>query len=84
MLHAAATIKGIDPISLGVCVTTGQNNHLINNNMKLARKIMGDTIRTPSVYINGMLVSPLTMERFQQIYAMLKLFHTVLQIQKLY
>ncbi len=70
MLQAASTIKGIDPISLGVCVTTGKYNNLINNNMNLARKIMGETVRTPSVYINGMLVSPLTMERFQQIYAM--------------
>lgn len=70
MLSDASKISGVDTIALGVCVSTEQNAGILNDNINYARKIMGSTIRTPSVYINGMLVDPLTMSHFKEIYAL--------------
>ena len=68
MLSDASKIPGVDIVRLGVCVSTSAHASLIRDNLKYARKIMGSTVRTPSIYVNGILVSPLTMERFKQIY----------------
>ena len=35
--------------------------------MAIAGKVMGDVIATPTVYVNGVLVQPLTIERFDQV-----------------
>ena len=70
MLNDASKISGVDSIRLGVCVSTGKYTDLIKNNLKYAAKVMGYPIKTPSIYINGILVEPLTIERFKEVYDM--------------
>jgi len=69
-LTYASKIPGIDNIRLGVCATTANDTKFINKNLDLASKIMGGSVKTPSLYVNGILVSPLTMEQFKQVYEM--------------
>lgn len=58
-----ADVKGVDMNRLGQCMVEGRYNGFINKNFKLAKKVMGDTVATPTLYINGMPVNPLTMDR---------------------
>jgi hypothetical protein len=37
------------------------------SNLQLAKAIMGEELQTPSVYINGVAVNPLTEERLNQV-----------------
>ena len=68
MLAEASKINGVDNVKLGVCVTTNDYSKLFNQNLEQASKLMGGTIRTPSLYVNGTLVSPLTIKQFKTIY----------------
>ncbi len=63
LLNFAQKVSGLDTQKLATCLM--QNNHAneINHNFDLAQKIMGQDVVTPSVYINGVLVKPLTLQQ---------------------
>lgn|SRR3990167_4289684 len=60
LLSMATQIKNINQQKLMQCIVSQQNNNIINQNMKIAEKIMPKGVATPSLYINGILVNPLT------------------------
>lgn len=68
LLDYASKVKGIDKKKLSECLYMSPYNEQLKKNITMAAKIMGNTVATPSVYINGVLVRPLTMKRFKQVY----------------
>lgn len=67
LMEFASHIKNIDQQKLSECLVKSPYSNFINNNMVIAGKAMGDTIATPTVYVNGVLVQPLTIERFDEV-----------------
>ena len=72
MLEYAHTIKGIDSKKLEACILNNPYQEFLDSNLKLAEKIMGPTVATPSVYINGVKVVPLTLAQFTAVYNKVK------------
>lgn len=62
LLNFAGHLSGINLASLKECMEQHQYYTQLQQNLSLASKIMGDTVQTPSLYVNGRLVSPLTKE----------------------
>jgi len=67
LMEFASHVKGIDQQKLSTCIVKSPYTNFISNNMKIAGKAMGEVIATPTIYVNGILVRPLTMTRFDQI-----------------
>lgn len=65
LLAYANKIKGVNANKLEQCLLKSPYNAIINNNLKEAMKIMGGEAMTPSLYVNGMLVKPLTLKRVE-------------------
>lgn len=65
LLQFATQIKGVNKNQLANCLINGKYESVINNNFKIAKKVMGDNVATPSVYVNGRLVMPLNMNRIK-------------------
>ena len=61
LLEFASKIKGANIDELKVCMISGAYDTFIKNNLKIAGKIM-DPVATPSVFVNGVKVEPLTIE----------------------
>lgn len=62
----ASNIKNINHDKLAQCMVNNTYIEAASNNMQLANKTMGaNNIATPSVYINGIAVVPLTWENFK-------------------
>lgn len=68
LLDIANRIKGINVDKLGECLVASPYDDLISNNLKQASKLMNGEVATPTVYINGILVSPLTMTQFKHVF----------------
>ena len=68
MQHYASTIKGVNMDKLSQCLIANPYQNFLNNNIKQARKIMGPTVITPSIYINGVLVSPVDMQNINRVF----------------
>ena len=68
MLDYASKIKGVDQKKLADCVIKSPYEQQLKNNLKIASKIMGDVVATPTVYINGIKVNPLSFDQFKKIY----------------
>lgn len=62
LMQFANHIKGVNKKKLAQCMITNRYVDIINNNFKIAQKIM-NPIATPSIYINGRIVEPLNMQR---------------------
>lgn len=67
LMDMASHIQGVDKDKLSQCLVTSPNMTLINNNLVMAVKIMNGKVETPSVYVNGMIARPLTLERIQEL-----------------
>lgn len=67
LLDFANNISGINTNKLSNCLINNNYNQFFQNNMKLAAKLMKDNVATPSLYINGVLVRPLTKKRFKAV-----------------
>jgi protein-disulfide isomerase len=68
MQHYASTIKGVNMGKLSQCLIANPYQDFLNNNIKQARKIMGSTVITPSIYINGVFVTPLDMKNINRVF----------------
>lgn len=66
LLQAGNLIQGVDANKLNNCVMQSPYIPFIQNNYALAKKIMG-TVHAPKVYINGILVEPLSMQQINLI-----------------
>jgi len=56
-----------DMNALSHCMMNNKYVNQLANNLKIAQSIMHHGVQTPSVYVNGVLVRPLTFEHFNQI-----------------
>lgn len=65
----ASKIKGIDLDQLSRCLIENPYDQFIQHNLKIASKAMGKQVSTPTLYINGIKVDPLTKK---QIYYVMK------------
>ncbi len=67
LMEFASNIPGINNKKLSRCLVKGTYYGFINNNLKIARKIMGETISTPTIYIDGRKLSPMTMKQVDRL-----------------
>lgn len=65
LLDTASKISGVDKDKLGECIVANPYSGVINDNFKQAMKLMDGRVATPAVYVNGMLVKPLTLDRMK-------------------
>lgn len=63
----AEHIPGIDIPTLATCIQNNTYYTQLQQNLGLAGKVMGDTVQTPTLYINGYLVNPMTIEQINKI-----------------
>lgn len=68
LMQMASNIHGINKAQLSECLVQSPYISLINNNMKIAEKIMGPAgVSTPAVYVNGVFVQPVSYERIKEV-----------------
>lgn len=63
----AQHIPGIDLNAFATCIKNNTYYTQLQKNLGLAGEVMGDTVQTPMVYINGYAVSPLSIEQIEKI-----------------
>jgi len=68
----AQYVTGIDVPALTTCIQSHTYYTKLQQNLGLAGEVMGDTVQTPSLFINGYLVTPMTIERIEKITTALK------------
>jgi len=69
LMTFASHIPGVDQDKLSQCIFDSRYTDFIKNNLTIAQQAMtGDSVSTPTVYVNGRVVVPLTMERFDEVY----------------
>lgn len=68
LLTFAAEVKGIDTDKLATCMINNAttNTDFIADNLKLASSLM-KPVSTPAVYVNGVIVRPLSKEQFEHV-----------------
>jgi protein-disulfide isomerase len=66
MLYATH-VKGINSDKLAQCIVKSPYTQMFNDNLKILQGIMKPPVGTPSLYINGVKVDPLSWKRFQQV-----------------
>jgi protein-disulfide isomerase len=67
LLQWAHDIKGLDQDAFSTCLLSGNNTNKIIKNTQYGMDVMGGQLATPSIYINGILVRPLTQDRIEAI-----------------
>ncbi|MDP1573890.1 MAG: thioredoxin domain-containing protein [Coxiellaceae bacterium] len=67
LLTFAADIKGIDSDKLAACLVQNPYQPFIENNLKMASQIMNHQVSTPTVYVNGIMVTPLTEKQIEHV-----------------
>lgn len=60
LLNYASQIKGIDINTLAQCIIKSPYDAFIHANLAQAIKLMHNGVATPTIYINGVIVRPLT------------------------
>lgn len=68
MLSVSNQLEGLDHSKITDCVSNGDTLSLVDKNFTIAQQVMGENVRTPMLYLNGILVSPLNIKRFDTIY----------------
>ncbi len=68
----AQQVPGIDIPALTTCMQNNTYYTQLQQNLGLAGKVMGDTVQTPTLYINGYLISPMTIEQIDKVVGVLK------------
>ena len=58
LMNIATHIKGIDANQLSQCLVKSPYDGFILNNLSIAQKVMNGQVATPTVYVNGILVTP--------------------------
>lgn len=67
LLSFASHIKGIDANALAQCMIQSPYDQFIQHNLSLAKKAMGAEIATPTLFINGVRVTPLTQSQIDKV-----------------
>jgi len=67
LVSYASHIPGVNKKQLSECIYKSPYTHLINNNLKIGMGVMKGVVQTPTIYINGYVVKPLTMDRIDRI-----------------
>lgn len=67
LMSYALHIKGIDQDKLAQCLVKSPYTGFIQENLAMASKLMPQGAETPSIYINGVKVSPVTWAQFQYV-----------------
>ncbi len=67
LMDFALHIKNVDQNKFAQCVVKSPYTDVISNNLKIAQKAMGEMIATPSVYVNGVKVEPLTWDQLKYV-----------------
>lgn len=67
LVEFANVIPGVDQEKLSRCIYDSPYNELIEKNFALAKKVIGSPVLTPSLYINGRRVNPVTWDQIDQI-----------------
>lgn len=68
----AQQVAGIDMQAFVTCIKNNTYYTQLQQNLGLAGKVMGDTVQTPTLYINGYVVTPMTIEQIEKIISTLK------------
>ena len=68
----AQQVPGINIPALATCIQNNTYYTQLEQNLGLAGKVMGDTVQTPSLYINGYAITPMTIEQVEKIVSTLK------------
>jgi protein-disulfide isomerase len=67
LMEFASHIPGVNQQQFSECLIQNPNTLRLRNNMIQAAKLMSGQIITPSVYINGIRVDPLSLEQVERI-----------------
>lgn len=67
LMTFADQVPGINKSALLNCISKNPYNQLIKNNFKMADKVMQGTVETPTLFVNGYIVRPLTISRIDYI-----------------
>lgn len=67
LVNFANNIPNINKKKLSQCIYKSPYTDLIQNNFKIAKQVMGGVVATPTIFINGYIVKPLTLRRIRQI-----------------
>jgi protein-disulfide isomerase len=67
LMQMASHVKGIDKQQLSECLVKSPNTTVIENNMSIAIKAMGEGVATPAIYVNGVAVQPVTLDRINEV-----------------
>lgn len=67
LLSMASQIKGINVNQLAECMIQSPYDAFIQNNLKQAMTLMHGTVETPTIYINGVIVKPLTQSQIERV-----------------
>jgi len=66
LMNFASKIHGVKTDQLAQCIVSNQYALFIQNNLKLAMKLM-PVVQTPTLFINGILVNPLTQSQIKTV-----------------
>lgn len=72
LLNMANQIKGINTNQLAACLVKSPYDHFIKENLKQAMTVMNGNVATPTLYINGIVVNPLTKAQINKIVGVVK------------
>lgn len=67
LLNYANNIKGINTDQLAQCIIKSPYDKIIHANLAQAIKLMGNSVETPTIYINGVIVRPLTKTQINRV-----------------
>lgn len=65
LMNAAKQLNGVNPSQFEQCLAKSPNEQVILNNLQQASALMNGVVATPTVYVNGRIVKPLSFDRIQ-------------------
>lgn len=72
LVNAAGKIPGVNKKKLSQCIYKSPYTTFINKNLKIGMSIMNGSVATPTIYVNGYIVKPLTMQRLDDVISAVK------------
>lgn len=66
LMNFASKIKGVNSTQLAQCLVANPYAPFIQNNLQIAMKLM-PIVQTPTIFINGVLVNPLTKSQIETV-----------------
>jgi len=72
LLQTANKIDGVNQNQLSDCIMQSPYSNFINDNLLQAMQLMDGKVATPTLFINGIVVKPLNLQRIEEIVDTLK------------